>query len=81
MAVMRVIREYEIEGLGDRIRRERKACDKSITMLSAECGMTTANWYRVEKEDGAVPEETLEKMQKALGVNLDLPFGKEGSSD
>ena len=66
-----VIRVYEVEGLGDRIRRERKASPKTITQLAAEAGISVAYWNRIETEKlVSLPIETLRAIEKVLEVSL-----------
>ena len=61
----------DITGIGSRLKEARRLDNRSITMLSALSGMTTANWYRIEKEEfNTIPYETIEKIEKTLGVNL-----------
>ena len=66
-----VTRVYEVEGLGDRIRRERKASRKTITQLAAEAGISVAYWNRIETEKlVSLPIETLRAIEKVLDVSL-----------
>jgi transcriptional regulator with XRE-family HTH domain len=66
-----VTRVYEVEGLGDRIRRERKASPKTITQLAAEAGISVAYWNRIETEKlVSLPIETLRAIEKVLEVSL-----------
>ena len=73
MIVEKVIR-YEVPGLGERIKKARMQSPKSVTALAAEAGMSTSNWYRIEKEEAkSLPEETLEAIEKALEIQLLSP--------
>ena len=66
-----VTRVYEVEGLGDRIRRERKASPKTITQLAAEAGISVAYWNRIETEKlVSLPIETLRALENVLEVSL-----------
>ena len=66
-----VTRVYEFEGLGDHIRRERKASPKTITQLAAEAGISVAYWNRIESEKlVSLPIETLRAIEKVLDVSL-----------
>lgn len=66
-----VTRVYEVEGLGDRIRRERKTSPKTITQLAAEAGISVAYWNRIETEKlVSLPIETLRAIEKVLDVSL-----------
>ena len=61
----------DITGIGSRLKKARKLDDRPITMLAALSAMTTANWYRIEKEEfSTIPAETIEKIEKTLGINL-----------
>ena len=71
-----VTRVYEVEGLGDRIRRERKASRKTITQLAAEAGISVAYWNRIETEKlVSLPIETLRAIEKVLDVSLGVSLG------
>ncbi len=70
---MKVIRTtiIEIPSLGEKIKQARENDNRSLTKICQLVGMTTSNWYRIEKEDTkALPEETLKKIEEVLGVDL-----------
>ena len=70
MKVVRTI-EFEVTGLGDRIKKARLSDERSLTQLAALAGMTTANWYRIEGEKfNSLPFETLKKIESALGADF-----------
>lgn len=77
---MKVIRTtiVEVNNLGEKIKEARlNAKDKGIdlTEICKRVGMTTSNWYRIEKEDTkGLPEETLKKIEEVLGVDLGVNF-------
>ena len=73
MAKMKVIRTtiIEIPRLGEKIKKARENDNRSLTKICQLVGMTTSNWYRIEKEDTkALPEETLIKIEEVLGIDL-----------
>lgn len=68
-----ITRIVEVEGLGDRIRKERKASPKTITQLAAEAGISVAYWNRIETEKlVSLPIETLQAVENALGVEFEI---------
>jgi len=70
MKVRRVI-EVDVPGLGARIRAAREADERSLTQICAAVGMTTANWYKIEKEETKfLPDKTLKNIERVLGVSL-----------
>ena len=72
---MRVVFVKNIPRLGERIREHRKASEKSLTELSAEAGISTPHWNRIENEKvGELPISTLRGIEKALGVDLGVHF-------
>jgi ribosome-binding protein aMBF1 (putative translation factor) len=62
--------ELDIPGLGERIQTARKADGRSITCLAALADMSVQNWYRIEREQQALPLETLRLIEKALEVDF-----------
>jgi len=77
---MKVVKTVEIEvpGLGGRIKGARLDAQrkgKTLTKIAAEAGMSAQNWYRIEQEKQALPEETLILIEKVLetkfGVAID----------
>ncbi|MBD3886459.1 helix-turn-helix transcriptional regulator [Phormidium tenue FACHB-886] len=73
---IRQIREIEIPGLGEAIKRSRLASDKSLEQLCDEVGVSRTYWYDVEKETlkGTLSIENLRKIEAALGVDLGVKF-------
>lgn len=72
---MKVIRTtiIEIPNLGEKIKAARENDNRSLTKICQLVGMTTSNWYRIEKEDTkALPEETLVKIQEVLKIDLGI---------
>ena len=61
-------------GLGKKIKKARKADERTLTDICAAVGMTTANWYRIEAEKQILPEVTLRKIESVLGVDLGVRF-------
>ena len=73
---IRQIKEIEIDGLGEVIKRSRIASGKSLDQLCDEVGVSRTYWYDVEKETlkGALSIENLRKIESALGVDLGVSF-------
>lgn len=67
--------DIEVPDLAERIAKARRDCDLPMTQLAAKAGMSTANWYRLERgESKVVPLETLRSIEQALGVDLGVDF-------
>lgn len=67
---VRVIKDYDSPGLGQKIKEIRKRNPKSVTDLASEAGMSVANWYRIEAEKVEyLPKTTLDAIMAALGEN------------
>ena len=64
----------EAPGLEEKIKQARLNDRRTLTKICAEAGMSTQNWYRIESGAQAIPIETLEKMQSALGVDFGVRF-------
>lgn len=70
-----VVKEIDVPGLGARIEEARRGSGRPLTIVCAEVGMSTANWYRIEQEKNeSIPLETLRKIEAVLGVNLGVGF-------
>lgn len=71
---IRQVKEVEIEGLGERIKKARLNSDKSLEHICDEVGVSRTYWYDVEKETlkGALSIENLRKIEKVLGVNFGI---------
>jgi transcriptional regulator with XRE-family HTH domain len=74
--VMKVVREtaVDVPNLGQRIEQARKADPRSLKALCDAIGMSTMNWYRIEREQQDLPEETLRKIEAILGVDFGVKF-------
>ncbi len=69
---MQVTLTIEVEGLGQRIKKEREISGKTPTEIAAIAGMSTANLYRIESEDAkTIPRDTLRRLSEAIGVDFD----------
>ena len=66
----------EVSGLGQRIKQAREADKRSLEVICAEAGISRVYWYDIEKESvrDSLPEETLRKIEKVLGVDLGVNF-------
>ncbi len=77
LRVKRIV-EYEtlVPDLAQRIQQARKAAKKPLTKICEEAGVSRSYWYQLESEriDGAISEEILRKVEKALGVDLEVDF-------
>jgi transcriptional regulator with XRE-family HTH domain len=76
MPTMKVTKQMSIDvpGLGERIKAARKSSPKPLLELCREIGFSPMNWYRIEKEQQNIPEETLHKIEKVLGVDFGVSF-------
>jgi transcriptional regulator with XRE-family HTH domain len=75
MKVRRTI-EKEAPGLGQRIKKAREADKRSLEAICAEAGLSRVYWYDIEKENvrDSLPEDTLRKIEKVLGVDFGVNF-------
>lgn len=70
--VVRVTKELgvDVPGLGEKIRQARLSDRRSLKEICDLVGMSTMNWYRIEKEKQSLPLEQLRKIEAVLGVNF-----------
>ncbi|MDZ8086396.1 MAG: helix-turn-helix transcriptional regulator [Nostoc sp. DedQUE12b] len=73
------IRRYtdiEISGLGGKIRQARKADGRSVEVLAGEADISRSYWHDIEAERirDALPEDTLRKIERVLGIDLGVKF-------
>ncbi len=73
------IRRYtdiEIAGLGGKIRQARKADGRSVEVLAGEAEISRSYWHDIEAERirDALPEDTLRKIERVLGIDLGVKF-------
>lgn len=75
MKVRRTV-DKEVPELGKRIREAREADGRSLEAICAEVGISRVYWYDIEAERvrAALPEETLRKIEKVLGIDLRVNF-------
>lgn len=69
----------EVPGLGELIREARLDDRRSLKTICDEIGMSSQNWYRIEKEQQSLPIETLRKIEAVLGVDFGVKI--EGWED
>ncbi len=69
----------EVPGLGERIREARLDDRRSLKAICDAVGMSSQNWYRIEKEKQSLPIETLRKIEEVLGVDFGVKI--EGWED
>ena len=77
MKVKRTV-EIEIKGLGARIKVAREADERSLEKICGEVGISRVYWYDIEAERirGALPEETLRRIERVLGKSFDVKFDR-----
>ena len=77
---MKVIRTIEVEvlGLGALIKagRLKAKAERGLTLtdVASRAGMSTQNWYEIEKERQSVSEETLKLIEEVLEIKLGVVF-------
>ena len=71
MKVVKTI-EVNIPGLGEKIKQARIRDHRPLVQICQELGMSTMNWYRIEKEEQMLPVETLRKIEEVLNVNFKI---------
>lgn len=64
-------------GLGEQIKKAREADPRPLTTICKLVGMTTQNWYRIEREEQTLPIETLNKIEQVLGVKFGYTFDSD----
>ncbi|MCC5624101.1 helix-turn-helix transcriptional regulator [Nostoc sp. CHAB 5715] len=66
----------EISGLGGKIRQARKADGRSVEVLAGEAEISRSYWHDIEAERirDALPEDTLRKIERVLGIDLGVKF-------
>lgn len=78
MYIMKIRRsiDVEIKGLGEKIKKARKADGRSVEVLAGEAGISRAYWHDIEAERvrDALPEETLRKIEQVLSLDLGVSF-------
>lgn len=75
MKVRRTI-DLEISGLGRKIKLAREADKRSLEAICKEVQLSRVYWYDIESERirGALPEETLRRIEEVLGIDLGVEF-------
>lgn len=87
VALMKVrkvsVQEWDVQGIGQKIRDARLADSRSVQALARESGISRGYWYELENETikGAVELETLQAVEKTLGVPLLEVIEGGGSND
>lgn len=73
---IRLIKEIEVEGLGEKIKEARLDSRKSLEQICAEVGLSRTYWYDIEKETvrGTLSFENLQKIQEVLNLDLEINF-------
>ena len=73
---VRQIKEIEIEGLGDRIKKARLDSKKPLDAICEEVGVSRTYWYDLEKETlkGALSIENVRKIEEALKIDFGVSF-------
>nr|WP_237741490.1 helix-turn-helix transcriptional regulator [Anabaena sp. PCC 7108] len=52
----------------------RESDPRSLKAICEAAGISQMNWYRIEKEQQSLPEETLRKIEEVLGVDFGVSF-------
>lgn len=68
---VRVLVEFELPGMGDRLLQARKQLALSQCEVAAKAGCSKATVSRAEKEMGATPLPTLKAIAGAVGLDLE----------
>ncbi|BAZ47296.1 XRE family transcriptional regulator (plasmid) [Chondrocystis sp. NIES-4102] len=73
---IRWIKEVEVNGLGDAIKRARENSGKTVDQICEEVGVSRTYWYDIEKETlkGTLSRENLKSIEKSLNVDLGVNF-------
>lgn len=73
---IRLIKEVEVEGLGDIIKQARLDSRKSVEQICSEIGVSRTYWYDIEKETlrGTLSFENFQKIQQVLNLDLKISF-------
>ena len=73
---IRWIKEIEVDGLGDAIKKAREDSGKTVDQICEEVGVSRTYYYDIEKETlkGTLSRENLESIEKSLKVNLGVSF-------
>ena len=67
--------EVEVSELPTQLRGALDQSGKSASKLCAEVGISRTYWYRlINGEEEAIAEETLRKIEEALGANFGANF-------
>lgn len=59
-----------VDGLEQRIKNYRKTDGRTLKEIAKKAGICVGHWHQIESGKISVPEETLLKIQKALGKDL-----------
>lgn len=75
MKVKRSIERYA-PGLGAKIKQAREADKRSVETLCGLAEISRVYWYDIENERirGSLPEETLRRIERVLGIDLGVDF-------
>jgi len=68
--------DFEAKGIGLKIKEARKVSNRSVESLATEADISRPYWYDIEAERvrDALPEETLRRIEGALGIDLGVNF-------
>jgi transcriptional regulator with XRE-family HTH domain len=75
MKVRRTV-DVDAQGIGAKIKEARVADPRSLTDICEEVGLSRVHWYDIEGEKvrGALPEDTLRKIEAVLGIDFGVKF-------
>lgn len=79
---IRQIKEVEVKGLGESIKKARLSSGESLERICYKVGVSRTYWYEIEKETlkGALSIENLRKIEKVLNVNFEIQLGNHSST-
>jgi len=73
MKVFKVV-EVDVPNLGSLIREARLNDRRSLKEICDSVGMTTQNWYRIEKGQQSLPINQLRAIEKVLNQDFGVTF-------
>ncbi|MBE7384357.1 MAG: helix-turn-helix transcriptional regulator [Leptolyngbya sp. SIO1E4] len=80
MTILKEVSTYA-PGLGDRIKAARERDERPLHEIASAAGMSSQNWYRIEKERQTLPVETLRLIEQVLEVDFGVSFEEDAAND
>ena len=80
---VRVSKDIEIEGLGEKIEEARRKDSRPVETLAKAAGISRGYWYDLEKERirQSLPLETLRQIEQVLGVDFGVNLEDDVNAD